>query len=277
MGYVERAGYRLHYQVFGRPEAPPLLLIMGLGMCSDAWHTLPGRLAERFRVIAVDNRGTGRSGAPRGRFRIRDLADDAALVLDAEGVRQAFVFGISMGGMIAQELVLRHPERVRALALGATFGGHWRSHKPPLSVARDLLLVTVLARRPDRMARLLVSDEYFARDPGRFGRWLAQLSPPRRSTARRQILAIALHEAERRLPQIRVPTLVISGDRDRLVPVENSRRLARLIPGARLVELPGAGHAFPFERTDETVRALTDHFLAAAPHPGPLPGGERGA
>jgi len=270
MPFVQQAHHRLHYQVFGRPDAPPLLLIMGLGMCSEAWHTLPERLAGRFRVIVFDNRGTGESSAPRGGFRIRDLADDAARVLDAEGLRQAFVFGISMGGMIAQELVLRHPERVCALALGATFGGHRRSHKPKLSAARDLLLVSLFSRRPGRMARLLVSDEFFARHPEHFALWLARLSRPRRSTARRQIVAIALHEAERRLPQVRVPTLVISGDRDRLVPVENSRRLAQVIPGARLVELPGAGHAFPFEQAEETVRVLAEHFLASArPGPGP--------
>jgi len=264
MPFVDRAGYRLHYEVSGPPDAPPLLLIMGLGMCSAAWHNLPGRLSDRFRVIVFDNRGVGQSSAPPGGFRIRDLADDAARVLDAEGVQQAFVFGISMGGMIAQELVLRHPERVRALALGATFGSHFRSHKPRLGVAGDLLMVSLFSRHPRRMARLLVSDEYFARNPERFARWLEQLGRPKRSAARRQIVAITLHEAEKRLPLIRVPTLVVSGDRDRLVPVENSRKLARLIPGARLVELPGAGHAFPFERADETVRLLTEHFLAAA-------------
>ncbi len=169
-------------------------------------------------------------------------------------------------GMIAQELVLRHPARVRALALGATFGSPWHSHKPGPSVAWDLLLVSLLARHPRRMARLLVSDEFYAGHPERFQAWLAGQSRARRAVVRRQMLAVALHEAERRLPLIRVPTLVLTGDRDRLVPPENSRRLARLIPGARLVELPGAGHAFPFERADDTVRLLTEHFLG---RPGP--------
>jgi pimeloyl-ACP methyl ester carboxylesterase len=239
-----------------------LLLIMGLGMASDAWDSLPERLAERFHVLAVDNRGMGQSTATRGGFRIGDLADDAVRVLDAEGLAQASVFGISMGGMIAQELALRHPARVRALVLGATFGSQRRSHKPRLSVARDLLLVSLFFRRPERMARLLVSDEFFALHRERFAAWLARLSQPRRSVARRQILAIARHEAEDRLAQLRIPTLIVSGDLDRLVPVENSRRLASVIPRARLVELPGAAHAFPFERTDETVRVVTEHCLA---------------
>jgi pimeloyl-ACP methyl ester carboxylesterase len=265
MAFVELPGYRLHYQTFGRPEAPPLLLIMGLGMASDAWENLPSRLADRFHVIVFDNRGMGWSSAAPGGFRIRDLADDAARVLDAAGVAQASVFGISMGGMIAQELALQYPGRVRSLILGATFGSQRRSHKPGLGVARDLLLVTLSSRNPRRMARLLVSDAFLARKPDRFAAWLARLSRPRRSAARRQILAIARHEAEDRLSQLRVPTLVISGDRDRLVPVENSRRLARMIPRARLVEFPGAGHAFPFERADETVREVVEHCLAGSP------------
>ncbi len=263
MPFIECGTHRLHYSVTGAADAPPLLLVMGLGMCSGAWHNLPDRLSQQFRVMAVDNRGIGRSTAPPGLFRIRDLADDAVKVLDAERVDRTFLFGISMGGMIAQEITLRHPERVAALALGATFGGHLRSRKPHPSVARDLLFVSLFDRHPKRMARLLVSEEFLARNAERFGEWVRGLSRPLHSVARRQVFAIATHEAEKRLPQIRVPTLLISGDRDRLVPVENSRRLARLIPGARLVELPGAGHAFPFEQADETVRLLGEHFLGA--------------
>jgi 3-oxoadipate enol-lactonase len=263
MPFVERPGYRIHYQASGPADAPPLLLIMGLGLGAEAWHNLPERLSQRFRVIVFDNRGVGRSTASRQRFRIRDLADDARAVLDALGVGTAFVFGISMGGMIAQELVLRHPTRVRPLVLGATFGSHFRSHKPRLGVARDLLLSSVSVPAPRRMARILVADEFFALHPDRFTAWLTNLGRPNRSAARRQILAIALHETERRLGQIRAATLVVTGDRDRLVPPRNSQRLARMIPGARFAELSGAGHLFPLERADETVRLLTEHFDAA--------------
>jgi len=96
--FVERQGYRIHYQSEGPVGAPPLLLIMGLGMASDAWDTLPGKLAGRFRVITFDNRGVGQSNASPWGFRIRDLADDAASVLDAARVESASVFGISMVG-----------------------------------------------------------------------------------------------------------------------------------------------------------------------------------
>jgi pimeloyl-ACP methyl ester carboxylesterase len=271
MPFVERPGYRIYYETSGPAEGPPLLLIMGLGLSSAAWHDLPRRLAGRFRVVVFDNRGVGRSTTSRRGFRIRDLADDAAAVLDALGLDAAFVFGISMGGMIAQELVLRHPARVRALVLGATFGSHFRSHKPRLGVARDLLLSSVSVPDPRRMARILVADRYFASHADRFTSWLTKLGRPERAAARRQILAIALHEAERRLGGIRVPTLVITGDEDRLVPPRNSRRLARKIPGARLAELSGAGHLFPLESTEETVHLLTEHFA------GPVADGAGGA
>lgn len=263
MPFVERSGYRIHYETHGREDAPPLLLVMGLALASDAWEALPRALAERFRVTVLDNRGVGRSTAGTGGFRIRDLADDAAAVLDAVAAGPSAVFGISMGGMIAQELTLRYPERVRALVLGATFGSHLRSSKPGPSVAKDLFLVGVLARRGDPMARLLVSDAFLAANRTRFDRWMATLSRAPRLVARRQILAIALHEAESRLAHLKVPTLVISGDQDRLVPVANSRRLARIVPRARLVELAGAGHAFPFERPIETIRSVTEHCLPA--------------
>jgi pimeloyl-ACP methyl ester carboxylesterase len=220
-------------------------------------------LSERFHVLVLDNRGVGRSTLGGGRFLIRDLADDAAAVLDAARVGPTSVFGISMGGMISQELAIRHPERVRSLVLGATFGSHRRSHKPSLLVAKDLFLVAILARSGHAMARLLVSDEFLAGNRERFERWIGGLTRADRKVARRQILAIALHEAEADLQSLRIPTLLISGDRDRLVPVENSLRLSRIIPRARLVVLPGAGHAFPFERPRETIRAVTEHCLGS--------------
>jgi 3-oxoadipate enol-lactonase len=261
MPFVDCDGYRLHYQIHGHPGLPPLLLIMGMGMPASAWIGLPARLASKFRVIVFDNRGTGRSTMGRGSFRIRRLADDAVRVLDAAGVGRADVFGISMGGMIAQELVLRHPQRVRGLVLGATFSSHRRSHKPQLSVAVDLFLAILMRRRLKPKARLLVSDQFLEAFPSAFATWFAHTTPARARTIRKQMVAVVRHDTDSRLRSIRAPTLVLSGDRDRLVPVENSRRLAQAIPGARLVEFPGAGHAFPFEREEETLRLLTEHLL----------------
>jgi 3-oxoadipate enol-lactonase len=263
---VDRGTHRIHYEVHGRNDAPPLLLVMGMAFSSRAWSTLPALLRQDFRVIQFDNCGSGRSTVPRGLYRTRDMADDAAAVLDAAGVDAAFVFGISMGGMIAQELALRHPRRVRALVLGATFAGHLRSRKPSLLTGYDLLRTVAHGRsaRPARVARLLVSSEHYAADPAAFLAWLrcTEHVPPR--IAIRQMTAVALHDTSSRLGNLKVPTLVITGDRDRLVPPANSRRLAALIPGARLVVLPGVGHVFPVERPRETVAALREFFLGGA-------------
>jgi pimeloyl-ACP methyl ester carboxylesterase len=260
---LDRGTHAVHYEVHGRPGAPPLLLVMGMGFSSRAWHTLPAQLRGDFRVIQFDNRGAGRSTLPRGLYRMRDMADDAAAVLDAVGVDSAFVFGISMGGMIAQELALSHPERVRALVLGATFAGYLRSRKPSLRTGYDLLRSVLRGRGATaaRAARLLVSAEHFAADPEGFTTWLRGTEHVPARVAFRQMAAVVLHDSARRLRALRVPTLVITGDRDRLVPPANARKLARLIQGARLLILPGAGHVFPVERPRETVAAVKEFFI----------------
>jgi 3-oxoadipate enol-lactonase len=262
----ERAGHAIHYDVLGDSSAPPLLLIMGLALSSRAWDTLPRRLAEFFRVIVFDNRGTGRSGRKGWIYRMPGLADDAAAVLDATGVAKADVFGISLGGMIAQELALRHTERVRRLALGATFGSFWRSAKATPGVFCRALAASVGHRATvaERAARLLLSETFHAANPTRGRDWLLAGDLGGFRCAVAQTAAVLRHATTRRLAQIRAPTLVLTGDADRLVPPRNSEVLARAIPGAKLLVLPGAGHAFPLEREEETVRALAGHFLDAS-------------
>lgn len=192
------------------------------------------------------------------------LAGDALAVLDAEAILAANVFGISMGGMVAQELALRSPQRVRALALGATFASFRDSEKPALEAMLDLLLLNCGPRfaTADRVGRLLVSHpsreralEWLRGDAGQADSLWAALA---------QLAAVVRHGPAERLRALRVPTLVLSGDADRVVPVENAHRLAALIPGARLHVLPGAGHAFPLEREEETAGLLLDHFRSAA-------------
>ncbi|HYV65997.1 MAG TPA: alpha/beta fold hydrolase [Myxococcales bacterium] len=250
----------VHYRTWGDPKSPPLLMIMGLGLSSGAWDRLPDRLSTRFRVLAFDHRGTGSSGPPRGVCSMAQLAGDALAVLTAESIPAANVFGISMGGMVAQELALRWPERVRALALGATFASFRASEKPSLEASLDLLLLNCGPRfaTAERVGRLLVSPpfrqralEWLRGDAGQTDSLWAALA---------QLAAVVCHGPEERLRALRVPTLVLSGDADRVVPVENAHRLAALIPGAHLHVLRGAGHAFPLEREEETARLLTEHF-----------------
>jgi pimeloyl-ACP methyl ester carboxylesterase len=216
-------------------------------------------------VLIFDNRGTGQSSRRGFAYRMQQLADDAAAVIEAAGVGSAHVFGISMGGMIAQELALRHPDRVRSLALGAPCES-WRWwRRAPLRSVWDLIALNLGYTAPQRLARLLVSAEWDARNPGAALKWIRSAEPAGIRIALAQSLAVIRHDALARLPQIHAPTLVLTGDADRLIPMANSQVLAAGIPGARLLVFPGAGHCFPLEQEEATVRALTDHFLSAEP------------
>jgi pimeloyl-ACP methyl ester carboxylesterase len=263
MPLVQRGAHFLHYETLGDPTAPPLLLIMGLALSSRAWDRLPALLARRFHVLVFDNRGTGRSARHGRAYRMAELADDAAAVIEAAGARSAHVFGISMGGMIAQELALRHPERVRSLALGCTFASWRRSKRPDWRTQLDLLLLNIGIVSPRRVAGILVSRDWHDKNPRGAVEWIRRAERTTLRYALAQMAAIARHHTLSRLSTIRAPTLVITGDADRLVPPKNSQVLAQAIPGARLVMLHGAGHCFPLEQEQETVRALSEHFLGS--------------
>ena len=261
---VRRENHFLHTEEHGDPKKPPLLLIMGLTVSSRAWEKLPSLLQDDFHVITFDNRGSGRSARTGFAYRMADLADDAAAVLDAHGVAEAAVFGISMGGMVALELSLRHPERVRRLALGCTFAGFRTAHRAPIRHFFQLVADRLRFGRDESVARILFSEGFSAENPGRGAKWLRDSDQTSLRYALAQMAAIARHHTLPRLSRIRAPTLVITGDADRLVPPRNSHVLAGKIPRAKLLVLPGAGHVFPLERERETVEALRAHFAEDA-------------
>jgi pimeloyl-ACP methyl ester carboxylesterase len=244
------ANAELYYEVTGTGD--PVLLVMGLGMAATGWWRTIPVLATRFRVIAFDNRGAGRSDCTPGPYKLTQLADDAVAVLDAAGEGSAHVYGISLGGMIAQELVLRHPERVRSLVLGATTPGG-RRHEPP-----DDATLAFIRRR----AGMPAEEGVWASVPYNYGSATRERHPERigddvvqrlrfpvgESGYRAQLTAAMRHDAGDRLGRVSAPTLVLHGSEDRMVPVANGRTLAEVIPGARLKVLEGAGHLYP---TDE--------------------------
>lgn len=262
MPLIDRGRHHIHYEALGDPARPPVLLVMGFALSSRAWDRLPRLLARDFHVLSFDNVGTGRSARRGIAYRMRDLAADAAAVLDHEGVRSAHVFGISMGGMIAQELAIRHPERVRSLVLGCTFASWLRGEAPSLGTKLDLALMQLGFASPARIARVLVSADWHAENPGRIVHWLQKAEQTALRFATAQVFAITRHHTLDRLAHIRAPTLVLTGTADRLVPPANSEVLVRSIPGAKLRLIHGAGHVFPLEREEETVRSLREHFLA---------------
>jgi pimeloyl-ACP methyl ester carboxylesterase len=262
MPLVDRGRHTIHYESLGDPSKPPVLLIMGLAVSSRAWDRLPHFLARDFHVLYFDNLGTGRSARRGFAYRMRDLAADATAVIEAAGLRSAHVFGVSMGGMIAQELAIRHPERVRSLALGCTFAS-WRKGTPPsLGTKLDLVLLNLGFASPARISRVLFSAEWHSENPEGAVRWFRRAERTALRFATAQVLAVARHHALDRLERIRAPTLVLTGSADKLVPPANSEVLARSIPGAKLHLIRGAGHVFPLEREEETVRSLREHFLA---------------
>jgi len=256
----------MHHEIRG--EGPPLLLLMGWRGNLEWWpELLVGPLARRHRLILVDNRGAGGTGDPGGRYSMAQMADDAAALLDALDVARADVLGVSMGGMIAQELALRHPQRVGRLVLAATHPGR-RARVPPTAAmwrawGRGL-------RRPWRVDENLL-QLLFSADGGAIDK--QALAEFRRTAARspmapwpsvKQYLAILGHDTYDRLPQIAAPTLVVTGDDDLMVPPGNSAVLAKRIPGAQLVTFPGAGHALLRTRAAELDALLRDFLLPRA-------------
>lgn len=260
MPSIENQGAKIYWDEQG--QGPPVLLIMGLGYTSCMWHRARPALAQRYRTLAFDNRGVGLSDVPPGPYSIVTMAADAAAVLDAAGVAGAHVFGVSMGGMIAQEFALQFPARTRSLILGCTSPGG-SSAVPADSKVIDILLVRGITPEQARTAILpyiydkstppAVIDE----DVNLRRNWLPS---PQGYTA--QLQAIRTWEAYSRIDQIAAPTLIIHGRSDALIPAGNAELIARRIPGAKLVMLEHASHMF---LTDQTAAAEKEilGFLAS--------------
>jgi len=260
MPYALNDGVKLYWEDQGAGD--PVLLIMGLGYPLGMWHRVRPVLAEAYRVILFDNRGVGRSDVPLPPYTIRQMADDAAAVLDAAGVPAAHVVGASLGGMVAQELTLRRPDRVRSLILACTTCGGAGAALPEPEVLA--LLTTRVGVGLEEGFRASVPFIYYPDTPAE--RIEADLRVRLRTVASEQgylgqLQAAATHTSDDRLGQIRVPTLVVHGRSDRLVPPRNGELLASRIPGARLVLLANAGHIL-FTDQPEAAREAVLGFLA---------------
>ncbi|MBV9611647.1 MAG: alpha/beta fold hydrolase, partial [Acidobacteriaceae bacterium] len=248
---------RLYWEQHG--SGPPVLLIMGLSFTHEMWFRVLPNLLPRYRTLLFDNRGMGRSDCPRGPYSIRQMAADAVAVLDAAGLSSAHVVGASMGGMIAQELALTYPERVRSLVLGCTtYSGllgkwpHFRHVPHPLQWPRATRLDRERALRSLLYAEATPTErieEDLAVRCGCTWTYKGFLN---------QLAAILRWNAYRRLPRIQVPTLVIHGAEDHLVPPHNGRVIASRIPGARWELIPHAGHILITDQPERTTRLLLD-------------------
>ena len=262
MPITEASGTPISWEESGAGD--PILLIMGATFSRRMWHRTVPALAARHRVIWFDNRGFGESGPTTGPYTVTDLARDALAVLDAANVDSAHVYGVSMGGLTAQEVVLSQPQRVRSLVLGCTWAAAtdrrraaWsnelRHHIPQRLM---LSMSTPVLYGPRRNKSLIREDMTILRNERR---------NPRELSA--QAKAAFTYESRHRLADVQAPALVIHGDHDRVIPFAWGRELADQLPNARFLPLPGAGHMYLTDNAEAANDAVLDFLSSKQPTP----------
>jgi 3-oxoadipate enol-lactonase len=260
MPFVDRRDARIWWQSDG--SGPPVLLIMGLGMPLDMWHPLMPALTRGYRAIRLDNRGSGRSSIPAGPYLVEQMAEDAAAVLDAAGEGNAHVIGASLGGLIAQELAIRHPNRVRSLVLMCTGVGGPQAPRTAVQQRIDsgervppAEMVSLLFAPTTRRERIDESLEVLMRQP---------VSPE--GLANQVAGGRAYGGSYERLSQVRQPALILHGTGDQIVDPANAQLLASALPQARLELLEGAGHGLLTDEPQRSANLITE-FLDRASMP----------
>jgi pimeloyl-ACP methyl ester carboxylesterase len=240
-------GVRLNYELHG--DGPPLVLLEGLGGDIPGWRRNIPTLAKELLVIAYDFRGNGNSDEPPGSCTMATFVDDTVALLDALGIERAHVYGQSFGGMVAQEMGFTVPERVRTLILACTDMGARTTVRPegPTAPKHEPWRALYSPGFPE--AHL----EHVAEDLR-----IGAAQPKHPAGGRRQWEAMQDFDSYDRLPSLRLATLVLHGTEDRVIPVENGRRLAARIPGAELVLLEGAGHLYHSEQPEAADAAVLD-------------------
>ena len=257
-----RDGARIHYEVVAPKSGKAtrdVVLVQGIGLSSRFWFDQREILSDHARVILVDNRGTGRSDRPRGTYRLPMMADDVAAVMTAASATRATVVGMSMGGMIAQHVAVRHPDRVNGLVLLATAPGHPWSVLPSAATLATLLSAPLRKDRTSRRYnRLLLPERELDRASVHLAKWPAALAadPISPKTFLRQFYGVMTNWTGFAHAKIRCPAVVITGAEDILIPPENSARLAKRLPRAHLEILPDVAHAVPLLRPNVVKDAL---------------------
>jgi pimeloyl-ACP methyl ester carboxylesterase len=250
-------GCRLHYELHGSPRSATLVLLEGMGGDIPGWRRNIPRLARRHRVIAYDFRGNGRSDKPDTTMTMATFVEDTVGLLDELEIPTTHLYGQSFGGMVAIELALTHPDRVRSLILACTHAGPARATRPgqESKVPKDKPYLALYApgfaeAHPEHVAEdILVGSQ----------------NPQPAHAGRRQWEAIQRWDGWDRLGEIRGPTLVLHGTEDRLIPVENARRLAASIPASRLALLEGAGHLYHSEQPEAADRTVLEFLRSVEP------------
>lgn len=267
MPLAQAGDLELSYERSG--SGPPLLLIMGMSGTLVHWgEPLLERLRGDFDTIVYDHRGVGASSKIDEPFTISALADDAAGLLDALDLDTAHVMGISMGGMVAQELALRHPERLRSLILGCTYCGGPGSVLTDEAVLRRLAEAMTSGDR-ERAVRAAweanVSPTFAAQEQP----WSTFMNIGREhavavAVIMEQLRAIAAHDTSERLGDIAAPTLIVHGTEDEMLPVANAHAIAAHMPDARVEIFEGVGHLFFWEDPARSAELVREHAAVHA-------------
>jgi 3-oxoadipate enol-lactonase len=257
----------LHYERAGSGE--PLLLIQGMSGTHVSWgEPFRNLLDEGFDVVAFDNRGIGLSDRFDGSFTIAELAEDTAELLDRLEIESAHVVGISMGGMIAQELALANPQRLRSLTLGCTYCGGEGSQLMPQESVEKLAAGMASGNRDDaiRAAYEVNLSPAFRADESTFTAFheMATKVPAARRTIELQAQAIFGHDTSGRIGEISTPTLIVHGTEDGVLPFPNGELIASLMPAARFEVLQGVGHMFWWEQPQRSAELIREHALAVS-------------
>jgi pimeloyl-ACP methyl ester carboxylesterase len=251
----------MYYEIHG--EGFPLVMIMGLGGSAAAWDRyIIEEFSKEFKVIIMDNRGTGQTSCPKENYTIDMLAEDAAGLMKALKVSRAHVLGVSMGGMISIKLTLKHPEMVEKLVLGCTTGGVSRFSPPKADVMQSLSGLT--SGDPEEALkaglRILYTEDFLAEHPERVDELIEQMKGDTYSVegVMRQLAGISVYDAHDQLPTIKKPTLILAGKKDTLVPFENSQILAEEIPNSKLVLFDDAAHGFYSQKREEFCQIVSE-------------------
>jgi pimeloyl-ACP methyl ester carboxylesterase len=260
MPQLTLADVDLHYEVYGNGE--PLVLIPGFAAGAWIWFKQVAPLATKFRIVTFDPRGIGQSSYKSEPLTMRLLADDTAALLHGLGIEQAHILGVSFGGFVAQEFALAYPEATRTLSLCCTsFGGP--NHVAPTMEIMTAVLSTNGFNTEERIRRNLLpafSPDFARKHPHEIEDVinLRLANPVVDEAYRSQLKAGIGFDAESRVSAIKAPTLVLSGDADAIVPVQNSHNLAHQIPGARLRVIEAGSHLFFIEQPDDFNRILAE-------------------
>jgi 3-oxoadipate enol-lactonase len=255
---IVQGNRRIYYE--SRGQGPALILIRGLGSNADHWYAQVPALARHYQVITFDNRGVARSSDPGGPLSIRAMAEDTVGLLDALHISQAHVVGLSMGGMIAQEIAIRHSPRVKGLVLAVTHCGGKHQVKAAQEVTEAFQRLVDIGSEEAKMKafsfffapatireRLQVVQDYVA---------VSMRNPVGMDILKRQWDAVREHDAYDRLNRIKALTLVLTGAQDMLVPPANATILTERIPRSELLVIPDGGHQVLIEQPEACNRAL---------------------